>query len=101
MMTQNSDALRREKAESHLQRSLKLNCRLSPSLRAQRSNPSLLLLRRGLLRFARNDVERVVGWAKRSVPTITQAWRKMAGTARWRLCPPYKDQSNRLDTDSS
>ena len=31
-----------------------------PSLRAKRSNPSLLSPRYGLLRFARNDVERVV-----------------------------------------
>src|SRR5258708_2416061 len=30
----------------------------SPSLRAKRSNPSVLALRRGLLRFARNDVEK-------------------------------------------
>src|SRR5437016_3226274 len=34
---QNSGALRRENAESHLQRSLKLKCRLSPSLRANGS----------------------------------------------------------------
>src|SRR6267142_5523911 len=31
----------------------------------------------------------VVGWARRSVPTITITIWKMVGTAQVRLCPPY------------
>ncbi|MGY3619021.1 hypothetical protein ACVJGD_005217 [Bradyrhizobium sp. USDA 10063] len=34
-----------------------------------------------------------VGWAKRSVPTITSEMR-MVGTAQVRLCPPYASELN-------
>jgi hypothetical protein len=47
-----------------------LNC-IHSSLRAQRSNPTIPALRRGLLRFARNDVERA---RPASFETPRSAW---------------------------
>jgi hypothetical protein len=81
---------------------------LTPSLRAQRSNPYLrtgkmdcfvatLPLRKRFAFVAGNDADSrgvmmlTVGWAKRK-----RAHRfflmKMVGTARARLCPPYPHQ---------
>src|SRR5260221_2751263 len=36
-----------------------------------------------------------VGWAKRSVPTISHSRKSMVGTARARLCPPYDSFARR------
>src|SRR5690349_23356513 len=35
----------------------------------------------------------LVGWAKRSVPTVSPIGRMVVGTAHARLCPPYASAS--------
>src|SRR5581483_730759 len=40
--------------------------------------------------MARKMSEEIVGWAKRSVPTMLIRLRSLVGTAQGRLCPPYK-----------
>src|SRR5437879_3973909 len=50
-----------------------------PSLRAQRSNPSLRLWPYGLFRFARNDVERV----SPRVDPLSLSFRRMGGAQRY------------------
>ncbi len=45
--------------------------------------------------FARRAVQKIhslVGWAKRSVPTISHDDAKVVGTAQERLCPPYETE---------